>query len=153
MFDAFKNLQFISCFFDGFVIIRLKSYLQQTFFIISLLLSFKLLKNKRKYKNQESFHKLDFFLQHSTITEVPEFHLHLQVKKLKLKCHTCMHMCVCLQSSPSNVNVVVQEDQRRAVTAIFQERITARYFIKGDLGICFEVSLLRMKQLQRKGGA
>lgn len=34
VFDAFKNLQFISCFFDGFVIIRLKSYLQERFFII-----------------------------------------------------------------------------------------------------------------------
>lgn len=34
VFDAFKNLQFISCFFDGFVIIRLESYLQERFFII-----------------------------------------------------------------------------------------------------------------------
>lgn len=34
VFDAFKNLEFISCFFDGFVIIRLKSYLQERFFII-----------------------------------------------------------------------------------------------------------------------
>lgn len=86
---------------------------------------------------------MDFFLQYSTITEVPKFHLHLQVKKLKLKCYTCMHMCVSLQSSPSNLNVVVQEDQRTAVTAIFQERITARYFISGDLGICFEGFLYR----------
>jgi len=56
VFDAFKNLQFISCFFDGFVIIRLKSYLHETFTIILLLLSFKLLKNnnKKKYKKQES---------------------------------------------------------------------------------------------------
>lgn len=39
VFDAFKNLQFISCFFDGFVIIRLKSYLQERFFIILPLFS------------------------------------------------------------------------------------------------------------------
>lgn len=39
VFDAFKNLEFISCFFDGFVIIRLKSYLQERFFIILPLFS------------------------------------------------------------------------------------------------------------------
>lgn len=32
--DAFKNLQLISCFFDGFVIIRLESYLRERFVII-----------------------------------------------------------------------------------------------------------------------
>lgn len=58
MFDAFKNLQFISCFFDGFVIIRLKSYLQETFSIILLLLSFKLLKNNNKKKIQKSRKRL-----------------------------------------------------------------------------------------------
>lgn len=46
-----------------------------------------------------------------------------------------MHMCVSLQSLPSSLNVVVQED---AVTAIFQERIIASYFIGGDLEIHFE---------------
>lgn len=56
VFDAFKNLQFISCFFDGFVIIRLKSYLHETFTIILLLLSFKLLKNnnKKNIKNKKA---------------------------------------------------------------------------------------------------
>lgn len=46
MFDAFKNLQFISCFFDGFVIIRLKSYLQERFVIILLL--FQINKEQKK---------------------------------------------------------------------------------------------------------
>lgn len=46
-----------------------------------------------------------------------------------------MHMCVSLQSLPSSLNVVVQED---AVTAIFQERIIASYFIGGDLEIHFK---------------
>lgn len=41
VFDAFKNLQFISCFFDGFVIIRLKSYLQETFVIALMLFQIK----------------------------------------------------------------------------------------------------------------
>lgn len=50
--DAFKNLQFISCFFDGFVIIRLKSYLQETFFIILPL--FQITKEQKKKKAPEN---------------------------------------------------------------------------------------------------
>lgn len=50
VFDAFKNLQFISCFFDGFVIIRLKSYLQERFFIILPL--FQITKEQQQ-KNQQ----------------------------------------------------------------------------------------------------
>lgn len=46
VFDALKNLQFISCFFDGFVIIRLKSYLQERFVIILLL--FQINKEQKK---------------------------------------------------------------------------------------------------------
>lgn len=53
VFDAFKNLQFISCFFDGFVIIRLKSYLQERFFIILPLFQFTKEQKKTPKKPQK----------------------------------------------------------------------------------------------------
>lgn len=52
--DAFKNLQFISCFFDGFVIIRLKSYLQERFCIILPL--FQKLTNQNQTKKPQITH-------------------------------------------------------------------------------------------------
>lgn len=55
VFDAFKNLQFISCFFDGFVIIWLKSYLQERFFIISHY--FKLPRNNNNKNNKTNHQK------------------------------------------------------------------------------------------------
>jgi len=100
VFDAFKNLQFISCFFDGFVIIRLKSYLQDRFFIISPLFQITKEKNPHKTKtthNQTTHPKPKhkprkqlknfYFLKTSIITQSPKIPPPPSIPKLNKKEH------------------------------------------------------------------